>query len=184
MIINIERQEKPDVQLKLLVKIRRFLCHMSPANFTSIILLIAIAFTLFVLGKTYIQNILLWLENQDSIIVLIVMVTLFILVAFPVTVGYIILVCCSGYLFGITRGLVLTVIGANMGVAVAHITLKFVGLHNSIRTMTETEISKAITRVITGPLCFKIVFCTRLTPIPFGLQNTIFAVRLIYKYLI
>lgn len=34
----------------------------------------------------------------------------------------------------------------------------------------------AIMRVISGPLCFKIVVFARLTPIPFGLQNTIFAV--------
>lgn len=36
--------------------------------------------------------------------------------------------------------------------------------------------ANAIVRVISGPLCFKIVICARLTPIPFGLQNTIFAV--------
>ncbi|XP_050512465.1 transmembrane protein 64 isoform X2 [Diabrotica virgifera virgifera] len=40
---------------------------------------------------------------------------------------------------------------------------------------TQNDMATAILRVISGPLCFKIVLCSRLTPIPFGLQNTIFA---------
>lgn len=42
--------------------------------------------------------------------------------------------------------------------------------------LLKNETGKAILRVIAGPRAFKIVLLARLTPIPFGLQNTIFGV--------
>lgn len=42
--------------------------------------------------------------------------------------------------------------------------------------MLKNETGKAILRVIAGPRAFKVVLLARLTPIPFGLQNTIFGV--------
>lgn len=43
--------------------------------------------------------------------------------------------------------------------------------------LIKTETGRAILRVISGPRAFKVVLFARLTPIPFGLQNTIFGVR-------
>lgn len=42
--------------------------------------------------------------------------------------------------------------------------------------LLRNETGKAILRIISGPRAFKVVLLARLTPIPFGLQNTIFAV--------
>lgn len=42
--------------------------------------------------------------------------------------------------------------------------------------LIKTETGRAILRVIAGPRAFKVVLFARLTPIPFGLQNTIFGV--------
>lgn len=71
------------------------------------------------------------------------------------------------------------VCGANVGLFIAHNVLKMLGHHPSVYKFTKNDMASAIMQVISGPLCFKIVFCSRLTPIPFGLQNTIFAVRII-----
>lgn len=42
--------------------------------------------------------------------------------------------------------------------------------------LIKNETGRAILRVIAGPRAFKVVLFCRLTPIPFGLQNTIFGV--------
>lgn len=42
--------------------------------------------------------------------------------------------------------------------------------------LLRNDTGRAILRVISGPRAFKVVLLARLTPIPFGLQNTIFGV--------
>lgn len=89
------------------------------------------------------------------------------------------------------------VIGANLGVFIAHTIIKKVQqllpIHkyfpvkpvkapkrtNSIFLfrLLKNDTGRAILRVISGPKAFKVVLFSRLTPIPFGLQNTIFGVR-------
>lgn len=46
----------------------------------------------------------------------------------------------------------------------------------SIYRLIKNETGRAILRVISGSRAFKVVLFARLTPIPFGLQNTIFGV--------
>lgn len=176
MILNIEKASDSVEQVSFVQQAKKIVRSLSVAKLCTLLCLISGTLLIFYLCKTYIRTILVWLENQDSVIILMVIVVLFVIVSFPVTVGYIVLVTTSGYLFGVVRGFTLSVIGANCGVGIAHLVIKFIGHHNSVRTLMETDIARAITRVINGPLCFKIVLCTRLTPIPFGLQNTIFAV--------
>lgn len=156
--------------------VRTFLCYTSIWRFLAIICTLSVVVVALILCKAYIRSVLLWLEDQDSLLISLTICLLYVLVALPVSVGYIVLVVAGGYLFGILRGLLLTVVGANLGLLVAHNILKLVGHHRAVHRFTENETAKAIMRVISGPLCFKIVFCSRLTPIPFGLQNAIFAV--------
>lgn len=158
--------------------IKNFLCYTSIWRFLAILCSLCLVTIALVLCKAYIRSVLLWLEEQDSFMISITICFLYILVALPVSVGYIVLVVAGGYLFGIIHGLLLAVIGANFGLLVAHNIIKAVGHHHAVHRLTENETAKAIMRVISGPLCFKIVFCSRLTPIPFGLQNTIFAVSI------
>lgn len=153
----------------------------SSLYFLSIGRILAILSTLIVIGcilllcKAYIKFVLLWLDQQDDFVVAATVCILFIIVSLPISVGYIVLVLASGYLFGIVRGLLLVICGANIGLLIAHNILRVVGHHPSIYKFTQNNMAVAIMQVISGPLCFKIVFCSRLTPIPFGLQNTIFA---------
>lgn len=48
--------------------------------------------------------------------------------------------------------------------------------------LLKNETGRAILRVISGPRAFKVVLLARLTPIPFGLQNTIFGVSNVHKH--
>ncbi|TDG43388.1 hypothetical protein AWZ03_010158 [Drosophila navojoa] len=45
-----------------------------------------------------------------------------------------------------------------------------------IGILIKNETGRAILRVISGPKAFRVVLFTRLTPIPFGLQNVIFGI--------
>lgn len=120
------------------------------------------------------KGVLLWIETQNTWIIFVIFLCMFIIVSFPVTVGYLVLIIASGYLFGFIRGLLTVMIGANLGVAIAHNTIKSLQSKLPIHKLIKNETGRAILRVISGPRAFKIVLFARLTPIPFGLQNTIF----------
>lgn len=154
-------------------------CALTVKRFFLLLFTLVLTAAVLYFCKKYIKAVLYWLENQDSVIISTTIIVLFIIVSFPLSVGYIVLVGAAGYLFGILKGFVLSVIGANTGLLVAHNVLKLVGHHHRVRKFVENETATAILRVISGPLCFKIVLMARLTPIPFGFQNTIFAVSIV-----
>ncbi|XP_049543815.1 transmembrane protein 64 [Anopheles darlingi] len=122
------------------------------------------------------KHALFWVEMQNEWIIFVIFLCMFTIVSFPVTVGYLVLIIASGYLFGFLRGLLTVVIGANLGVAIAHNTLKLLQSKLPVHKLIKNETGRAILRVISGPRAFKIVLFARLTPIPFGLQNTIFGI--------
>uniref|UniRef100_A0A2M4AKR6 Putative membrane protein n=1 Tax=Anopheles triannulatus TaxID=58253 RepID=A0A2M4AKR6_9DIPT len=122
------------------------------------------------------KHALFWVEMQNEWIIFVIFLCMFTIVSFPVTVGYLVLIIASGYLFGFLRGLLTVVIGANLGVAIAHNTLKLMQSKLPVHKLIKNETGRAILRVISGPRAFKIVLFARLTPIPFGLQNTIFGI--------
>jgi len=156
-------------------EIKAFVCQASLKSVVTIIVFFIVLVFFCYACKAYTADLLVWLEGQEAVIIYLVIIILFILVSFPISVGYIFIVISAGYLFGTALGLILTIIGANVGLIIAHHTLKVIGHHSSIRSLVTSEVGSAIFKVISGPSSFKIVFCARLTPIPFGLQNSIFA---------
>ncbi|XP_013188588.2 transmembrane protein 64 [Amyelois transitella] len=126
--------------------------------------------------KEYLKKILTWVNSQDAWVVLLLCLGLFLIVSFPIAIGYLVLIITSGYLFGILKGLGTVIVSANFGVAVAHYTLRAMRSYLPLERFLDNETARALLKVISGPQAFKIVFFARLTPIPFGLQNTIFAV--------
>nr|XP_023014465.1 transmembrane protein 64 [Leptinotarsa decemlineata] len=170
-----EYESKIDQPKEKCSTLRSRICFLSLCRLLALICTISVILCILLLCKTYIRFVLLWLEKQDTFVISTTICFLFIIVSLPISIGYIVLVVATGYLFGLARGLMLTVFGANLGLLVAHNILKVIGHHHRIRKYTQNDMALAIMRVISGPLCFKIVFCSRLTPIPFGLQNTIFA---------
>ena len=134
--------------------------------------------------RDYIKSLLYWIEHQNGWIITIIFVALFTVVSFPIVIGYLFLIVASGYLFGILRGIMMVVLSANLGIAIAHATLSALSSKLPIGALLQSDTARAILRVISGPQAFKVVLFARLTPIPFGLQNTIFAVSLQYLYLL
>ncbi|XP_043503554.1 transmembrane protein 64 [Polistes fuscatus] len=126
--------------------------------------------------RDYIKVLLFWIENQNIWIITVIFVALFTVVSFPIVIGYLFLIVASGYLFGIVRGIMMVVLSANLGIAIAHVTLGAFSSKLPIGALLQSDTARAILRVISGPQAFKVVLFARLTPIPFGLQNTIFAV--------
>lgn len=149
----------------------------------SILLLTCLVLVLYFF-KEYLKTILYWVDQQDPKLIFLLFMGLFLLVSFPVTIGYLVLIITSGYLFGLVRGLGTVLVSANFGVAVAHFTLKALRQFLPLDSLLKNETARALLKVISGPQAFKIVFFARLTPIPFGLQNTIFAVSILsfFKY--
>lgn len=126
--------------------------------------------------KDYIKAVLLWAEAQEHWLICVIFVGMFTLVSFPFTWGYTLLVIASGYLFGVFRGLMTVVITGNLGVAIAHFTMRTFGAKFAFARICNNDKVHAILMVVSGPRAFKVAMFARLTPIPFGLQNTIFAV--------
>nr|CAD7439888.1 unnamed protein product [Timema bartmani] len=125
--------------------------------------------------KDYVKSILLWVEDQEHWFTYFLFLGLFTFVSFPFALGYSFLLVASGYLFGIVRGLPTVIVTANLGVFIAHSTMRyFSGYLPLSRFLTNSKMN-AILTVISDSRAFKVAVCARLVPIPFGLQNTIFA---------
>ncbi|XP_059469164.1 transmembrane protein 64 [Neocloeon triangulifer] len=125
--------------------------------------------------KDYLRFVLLWIEQQDSLVVYLIFVVLFTLVSFPFTWGYIFLNLACGYLFGTLKGLFVVAVAALIGITVAHYLIQTYFADLAMQRLFNSETAKALLAVISGPHAFKVILFARLTPIPYGLQNTIFA---------
>lgn len=82
--------------------------------------------------KDYARSILFWIEKQNSWLVFIVLLALFTIVSFPIVVGYLLLIITSGYLLGCFHGLVTVILGVNLGIFIAHNTIKSINRRCSI----------------------------------------------------
>lgn len=108
--------------------VRRYLKHNPLINCLLPISCIGALVVIVYLLKDFPKHALQWIENQESNSWLLVFwfMVLFVVVSFPVTVGYLVLIITSGYLFGFFRGLLVVVMGANFGVLVAHCVIRSV----------------------------------------------------------
>jgi uncharacterized membrane protein YdjX (TVP38/TMEM64 family) len=128
-----------------------------------------------VLCHQYIKKLLIWLEDVDLIVSFFIFILLFTAVSFPVAWGYMLLMLAAGYLYGYIYGpLVVTFFGA-IGIIIAHLTMKYCCRDWILSKFYNRQI-EAFIQVVESKQGFKIVALSRLTPIPFGLQNGIFSV--------
>ena len=123
----------------------------------------------------YVKELLIWLEDVDLVVGFFIFILLFTLVSFPVAWGYMLLMLAAGYLYGYIYGpLVVTFFGA-VGIIIAHLTMKNCCRDWILSKFYNRQI-EAFIQVVESEQGFKIVALSRLTPIPFGLQNGIFSV--------
>lgn len=168
----------------LWAKINKRPCFSYLFNIVVSVLLLTCLILVLYFFKEYLRVILVWVDEQNPWIIFLLFMGLFLLVSFPVAIGYLLLIITSGYLFGIVKGLGTVLVSANFGVAVAHFTLKALRNYLPLGWLLKHDTARALLKVIAGPQAFKIVFFARLTPLPFGLQNTIFAVSTLSYLLI
>lgn len=131
-----------------------------------------------------IDRFLQWLQNIDKEQSMLIMVFLFVFTGLPISWGYLVLNIGAGFLYGLLPGFIVTVVGANLSALVSFQMCRYFfkgWIERRIQTM---DTLKAIRQVMVGPRAFKIILLTRLTPIPFGLQNSLFSLSPIstYKY--
>lgn len=131
MKINIENYietiEEPKKKSK-----QSTICFLSLCRLLALICTLFVILLILILCKIYIKFVLLWLEKQDTSVVLTTICCLFILVSLPISIGYIVLVVASGYMFGMAKGILIVIFGANFGILIAHNILKVVGHYKSI----------------------------------------------------
>ena len=138
---------------------------------------VAIAFicVFLVLLRGYVKYVLLSLEETDMWVSFIVFSMLFTVVSFPLTWGYILLNIAAGYLYGLCMGVFVVMTCAVCGLSIAHVIIRRF-LAKCIMARINNHSVRAIMRVIDSGHGFRVVVLSRLTPIPFGLQNGLFAV--------
>ncbi|KAK3086448.1 hypothetical protein FSP39_018562 [Pinctada imbricata] len=129
---------------------------------------------LMVVWRDYIKALLLWLESLDPVASGVIFLILFIFVSFPMTWGYILLMVATGYLYGYVVGPLVVIICGAIGIVVAHVIMKNF-CQNFIRNRFYNSKMEAILKVVESDQGFKLIVLARLTPIPFGLQNGLFA---------
>ncbi len=143
---------------------------------------IALVCIFLIFGRSYIKYMLMSLEKTNFWISLAVFVVLFTIVSFPMTWGYILLNIAAGYLYGLVVG-ILAIIGCALtGVFIAHIVIRKC-LRNFVMSRLANDSIRSIMNVVESDMGFRVVIWSRLTPIPFGLQNGLFAVSIMISIL-
>lgn len=132
MKINIDYDENINQPKKNGHTRQSTLCFLSLRKLLVLICTPCVILFILILCRIYVKFVLLWLEKQDTSIVIAVIWFLFILVALPISIGYIVLVVASGYMFGITKGILIVMVGANFGLLIAHNILKLFGCYSAI----------------------------------------------------
>lgn len=95
-----------------------YLSYLVPISLLALILIVGY------LTRNYAKALLFWIETQNSWLIFVIFMALFTLVSFPIVVGYLVLLITAGYLFGFWRGWLTVILGANMGIAIAHATIR------------------------------------------------------------
>lgn len=113
-------KDRINLCLKIFKLLRRsvVLKCLLPVAFVVLVFLLLTAF------KSTTKEILIWVETQNLWTTFIIFLLLFTLVSFPFAVGYLVLIISCGYIFSFTKGFAVAILGANLGVAIAHITIK------------------------------------------------------------
>ncbi|KAK7115069.1 transmembrane protein 64-like [Littorina saxatilis] len=143
------------------------------ASLTSILLTVVILLCL-IFGHRYIRIMLLWLQEQDLTVGLFIFTVLFFVISFPIFWGYALLLLAAGYLYGCVSGPLVVITCCGVALTCANFIMRTCCRSWFMEKFYSAKV-EAILHVINRGPGFKIVALTRLTPIPFGLQNALFS---------
>lgn len=141
-----------------------------------LLLFVVLGVGLVVLARGHLLQLLHWLEHVPWWERFLVFIFLFTIVSFPFGFGYIILNMMSGYLYGFLRGQITVTVSVTVGFSVAFLVCRRWMRDYARSVIMSSTAMQALMRVMDGPNGLKVIILTRFTPIPFGLQNILFAV--------
>lgn len=139
------------------------------------LIFIVILLVVLVWGRGHLIDLLEWLEHLPLYESTPVFIVLFTFVSFPFGFGNLILNLTAGYLYGFVYGQLIVMVSVAVGLSVAFELCRR-WFRGYARSITTSKALQAVLRVVEGPHGFKVIFLTRFTPIPFGLQNVVFSV--------
>lgn len=143
----------------------------------SLLLLLIVAALLMIFCRGHLKDIIEWVENLEKWQGALLFVVMFTLVSFPMAWGYIILNVAAGYIYGFFLGLFVVVVSVFIGIFFAFEICRLC-LRDFVQKRLESENLLAVVRVVEGKKGFRVIALSRLTPLPFGLQNGLFAVSI------
>eukprot|EP00043_Microstomoeca_roanoka_P019796 m.230080 g.230080 ORF g.230080 m.230080 type:complete len:271 (+) comp17057_c3_seq1:409-1221(+) len=120
-------------------------------------------------------QLLIWLEDSPLHLRLVAFFLLYIIASLPMMVGIIALNIAAGYLFGFWLGCIISMSAASFGAIVVTWTCRLCCLATVQDLQAKHERLSSLIQVLEGPAGFKIVAMLRMTFIPFGIQNALFA---------
>ena len=170
------RVSTPELRIEIANREPTQLSCLSISIYSAVIIAMILIF-LFI-GRDYVKYILLSLQEADFWISLLVFAMLFTIVSFPMTWGYILLNIAAGYLYGLGLGLVIVISCALTGLFIAHCVIRRCLRNFVLSKFTNKSFVSIMNVVDHSSIGFKVVIWARLTPIPFGLQNALFAVSI------
>lgn len=127
-----------------------------------------------------VELILSWLLDSGDAESFLFFLVFFIFLSFPMTWGYILVNVIAGYRFGPAFGTFVVIVTVAIGSSCALLVCRTL-LSSLIRRNLMNEKLEMIVRVVEGDHGFQVIALTRLTPIPFGIQNGVFAVSTVWK---
>ena len=140
-----------------------------------LILFIIVCVIITLLCRSYINDLIITLEELPVWESLLVFVGLYTIVSFPFAFGCIILNMACGYLYGVLEGTLIAVVATEFGYLVV-----FYLSRRCMRHYAETQVTSpylvSVMRVMEGPNGLKVTILFRLMPLPLGVQNSILAV--------
>ena len=157
---------------------RRFHCTCPKLGRLTVLTIcfILVCFLLISLGRKHLSQILYWLETLPIHQSLILFIFLYTIVSFPFGLGYALLNVTAGYIYGVLHGQAVVMISVAIGFTTSFLICRSCLRDWAWQYITSVPTLLAMTRVIEGPHGTKVILLTRLTPVPFGLQNALLAV--------
>ncbi|CAF0724957.1 unnamed protein product [Rotaria sp. Silwood1] len=134
------------------------------------------------LYKDSLINILLILETLPWWWTFLFFCVLFTLVSLPFAWGYILLNIACGFLYGLVYGMIFIIVYVSIGLSLSFYICNYILTHNfriikNLKTTFESsEIIQTLIKVLNSVDGYKIIFLSRLTPIPLGLQNGFYSI--------
>lgn len=159
------------------------ICPVSKRTLLAVILSVLCSILVLIFLRSHLFDFLNWLQEAPLYETLIVFFILFTIVAFPIAFGYLILNVAAGYVYGFWWGMLVVILSVAMGFTISFFVCRTFLRDTINRQIKSSKLATAFVRIVEGKRGFKVILLARLTPVPFGIQNSILAVTDI-RYLV